>query len=688
MVAFLVAGVILIASISTLLFNTRTASVDQESHVDEALLQSRAGTLLELLTNSPGAGGDGADWINLDPSEPDSGPDKVKRLGIRNFTSRDLDFGKFVHLGKAPLAADGGDGFINYDEAVSSLGLSSAGLGFHVRAYPSLKAVQEILGSGDKDPNLRVTFIADYEKSGATGALPSITSYTCDESPVDNQVHRINATITNLGTATTQFNADFTVTFPSATPGNETFKQVTNTFLVTASSTAIAYVDVPNKGGRICDSNTRIDLAIYDPNSKWAEETAQPLDTIIANAGSTSSIELTADTSKTYFDDSDDMIIEYGGDINQNDAITLTIRPGEDPLAAPTYTDTTTAPKQSQKRTFTIPAASIGPGDYTVYIKHDATGVEVTDRLLVVTSPVSDYVPTGGSGTDAPTNAALIEVNFLHDLVEKFCPYLYSSTADPDSLVVPAPGWTPRCSGFQGGAQPSDVFPDLKTDLNNELPLRLLDGTGAPRYDETNTLVVGSNVDHNAMTSASAKHAVRDWVLGGGTLIVFGSEDQQVQWLQPIFHAGIESSSGGINAPDTSHPMLQVSDDLDWDNYDNNGKSWKLNSGSADLFTNVVEGNDGPILAISDPGAFGDGTIIITTWLPYDLFGDGSDATAEGLKLVNNVLMQGYRELFLDYGPPIPKGTSVVPALGKAQVIHPKIGPVMLDIIVFVFPAA
>ena len=49
--------------------------------------------------------------------------------------------------------------------------------------------------------------------------------------------------------------------------------------------------------------------------------------------------------------------------------------------------------------------------------------------------------------------------------------------------------------------------------------------------------------------------------------------------------------------------------------------------------------------------------------------------------------MQGYRDLFLDYGPEIPEGGSeVIPAVRKAEILHPEFDdPITLDVIVYVF---
>ncbi|MFO1533382.1 MAG: hypothetical protein ABR562_06775, partial [Thermoplasmatota archaeon] len=59
----------------------------------------------------------------------------------------------------------------------------------------------------------------------------------------------------------------------------------------------------------------------------------------------------------------------------------------------------------------------------------------------------------------------------------------------------------------------------------------------------------------------------------------------------------------------------------------------------------------------------------------------------EGLKLVNNLLMLGYRDLFLDYGPALPAQANVEPAISRVHIQHPQFDePILLDVAVYVFP--
>ena len=90
-------------------------------------------------------------------------------------------------------------------------------------------------------------------------------------------------------------------------------------------------------------------------------------------------------------------------------------------------------------------------------------------------------------------------------------------------------------------------------------------------------LVVGSDVDHNSMTSSAAKQTIRDWVYAGGFLIVFGSYQQAVQWLQPIFHSALDSASDPLLTPDTAHPILHTPNELDYVSFDSGGNIWEFN---------------------------------------------------------------------------------------------------------------
>lgn len=178
-----------------------------------------------------------------------------------------------------------------------------------------------------------------------------------------------------------------------------------------------------------------------------------------------------------------------------------------------------------------------------------------------------------------------------------------------------------------------------------------------PDYD---MLVVGSNVAQNALTADQVKSAISDFVnVYGGRLMVLGGE-QNVQWLEPLMHVGISSTSSQVATPDTTHPLLSVPNELDWSSYSSNNKVWDF-SGGADqnLFTGVVQTSSGQdILAVSNAGAFGAygeaGSVMLTTYLPYSM------SSEQMSRFFANALVYGkYRALYFDLGPTVPTDVPV-----------------------------
>jgi len=685
--AVLIAGVVFLGTVGYIVYESGTVGSQQREGIDARRLQREAVSLSTILLTSPGITLDGTDWIQED--DP-TAPDRLHRLGLHHATPGDLNFSKFENLRLAPYTADGADGYVNYEEAVRSLGLDDAGLDFHIRASPTMKKIRDILDSGHKDPNMRVTYVGDWEKAtGGGGPAPDedllVLGLQCHTSPASGSSYRFNVTLFNGGTGPTQFHIYWEIDFNG--DGTDEVSEAGLGWLVSPLTSQNMVLDVPAKSGRSCSSATRVDLEVWDPSSSLRTENDRSLGSF-SGSPATASKDVWADVSKTSFRSGEDIRIDYDGDVVKDDVLKITVWPDETRTGAYEYYTEETVPQAAGQRYVTIPGGTLADGSYTVDVLHVGSGVVATERILVTATAPVDYAPPGGSTAEEAQEPVAYEVEFLDRLVERFCPYEYDSMVE--SPMTGAQPWATRCGEFKAGqTQPGDVMPDLKKTMDDELPKRLLnETTGLPRYDVTSTLVIGSQVSQNAMTSASAKEAVRDWVRGGGTLIVFGSASQNVQWLQPLFHSGIHSSSGGITTPDESHPLLRTPDPLDFDKYENNDLVWKLNSEHDDYFTNIVEQDGSPVTALSDPGAFNKGTIILTTWLPYDIFGTGPGTTdEESLKLVNNMLTMSYRTLYLDYGPKIPDEVSVTPAVSKATIVHPDLGRVILDVTVYVFPS-
>ncbi|MHB8603868.1 MAG: hypothetical protein ACYDCK_01330 [Thermoplasmatota archaeon] len=100
------------------------------------------------------------------------------------------------------------------------------------------------------------------------------------------------------------------------------------------------------------------------------------------------------------------------------------------------------------------------------------------------------------------------------------------------------------------------------------------------------------------------------------------------------------------------------------------------------------QGADGSFtdtLAVSNAGAYGDGTIIITSYSPRLLLSPQSDH--EALKFMQNLLSEAYSTLYLDYGPPIYKG-DIVGSSTRVAVSRLPIAPatqVEVRILLYVF---
>lgn len=722
-IAFLIAGLLFTGVLAVVMLGaSEVAREGDRSDTDASLLQGQAESMLTLLVHSPGyTQPGGVDWVDetaldVEPGYPVA--DNNVRLGLQQAGTDHLSFRKFYNLRLAAFDADDEDGRLNYEEARANLGLEEKGLDFHIRTKPSLQRVQDILDSGYRDPNMKITYVGNVDQTGGGGASDPdpdggllIDDARCmkasshDPRAPDNALRFIVA-VTNGGETTTQFQGHFEIDGLDSKLARVDQSVLSES--LDPDDVVDVHVDIPNVQADLCSSTTSFSVAIHDTNQQLREVAFDASDVTDGAAADPASIDLALEADASHYTVDDDVTLRYEGDYDKDETMSLELVNG---TGATVHTDSHAIPSSASKQLFEIPAATLqspglGPDDYLALLTHES-GAVATQRVLVLASgsSVDPYMPPDASGKYNVDESVAVEVGYLDKLVEQFCLTWFDSqtetpvgTWDPNKTDPPNSigDWNQRC-GFRSDpppspadVQPGDVFPDLKTNLTDDLVQRLENADGTPRYDLVTTLVVGSNVDHNVMTTGNFKWPLKNWVEGGGTLIVFGSADQATEWMQPIFHVGHDSSSGGISTPDESHPMLTVADDLNWEFYDNGERTWRYTQeGAEDKFTNVVEqGGEGgqPVTAISDPGDLGLGTVMFTSWLPYDLYNDGTEDPEQGMMMVNNFLTQGYRDLFLDYGPPIPEGQAVVTAVGKADIEHPQLGRVALDVTVYVFP--
>lgn len=720
-IAFLLAGALAIAAIGVIAVNTSELGSSTQTEASEAEnLRGQAESMLDLLLLSPGYQGAGAQVWDSDDDldlvdqelEIEAQADDVTRLGLLEAGGSRLDLLKFRNLKDSPFEA-ATDGYVNYEEARAQFGLDEQALDFHVRAYPTLPEVQEILEDGLKDPNLRVTYIGNLDTEEASVDLIKAGSGQCEKSGYGDKgtTWRFSVDVTNVGTSDTQFQVFFDID-GDGDDKVEVSNRKDQTGLVLVGATETVWVDVANKDVS-CSAGTKVTVSVYDPSKKLDEQTlAAPLQ---GDAAEPALDDFFTEASSMQYAVGEQVSIDYF-EAEEDETLSVEVWDGADKSGNNKADFVHTVPKKSKDHHFEVDTTGWAKGAYTVYVEHDPSGVVSTQRVLIDSDPAPEFVDPDDDGSGPTFDPAMkTEVGFLNDVVENFCPAHHDDKTQSVLDGWDGTQWENRCKHLQGSPeghevqyedqtatgeyQSGDVLWDGEKLLQDEVCKRLQyvasngkcqANSNTPRLDITNVLVVGSNVDHSEMTKGQFTNPLRDWVEAGGLLIVFGSPDGTTQWMKNIFKVGDKASSGSLNTPDVNHPLLTVSDQLNYHEYDNKERAWDFagNSGSFDeYFGSVVKQGDDPVTAISDPGAFGEGTVIITTWLPYDIFGDGS-ATAgdEGRMMVNNFLMQGYRDLFLDYGPEIPRGVEVIPAFKRAQIEHDEIGLVDLDIALYVFP--
>jgi hypothetical protein len=281
------------------------------------------------------------------------------------------------------------------------------------------------------------------------------------------------------------------------------------------------------------------------------------------------------------------------------------------------------------------------------------------------------------SGVDAPQTSVPAEAAYLDAVVAGFQANAYHPAYGAASVPYAAGG---------------DVAPDVKAALDAFLPSVLLAG-GEPTLDVYNVMVVGSDVDQTALNSGATKAAIEDWVGAGGTLVVFGNQGQAFEWLQPFFHVGLRSASGPLEVLQPGHEILHVPNDLSLELYPDVPRAWDIAAQDLSAF-DVVANRGGATLAASKEGVFGDGRVLLASYRPFDMTGQGPTGSCapgalapdcEGLRMMQNLLTMGYGAINFDYGPSPPTGVDTAVESRLATVWVPDLGQVEVAVWVLVF---
>lgn len=695
LIALLVAGGVFVTILGAVVLVTieQDASGDK---AEEAKSQRDAVSLADLIVGSTGEGWfapAAARCVGDEENRDAVVGDDVARFGlgaercdapIRSVPGN-LSYAKLVNLQRAALEADPDNGFMDYEEARRALGLDVTGQHFHIRTQPLVPTLRVLMagdeydpgggggipggdgvpddpgpGSDLRDPNLLPMYIGNYEATAGllgSGLLVDVGATDAGDAMI------LWAEITNNGFVDTIFLVDFELSLAADDLSLDKQSGVTG-----PGETVTLTVRVPKTADWAWDGEAEVKYTIADVTGTIDTGTIDASGITMAAASTNRIFDVTPDRlqidpaqplKKVHYDAYDGR----GNHVAHSDWRLEVFGPPLDLLVA--------QDSSLHTRGWESFDTLVLAGDYQVVLK-TSSGEELGSDTMVLGS-----VQIGGWGVGeiewGPQPSVLVESKYVATLAKRFTPAAFS--ADYNHILLP----------YQAGG---DVYPDVKSELGEQIPNLLIDDQGTPQptddvatLDRYNVIVVGSHVDHEAMSNPGVSDALAAWIDAGGTLMVLGSSEQTVKWLKPVFDASIVSASGGLSIPDMAHPILDAPNHLDIAAYDAHGLAWEFpNEEDAALFAHVAQSEDATLLALSNHGAFGQGRILLSAYQVYDLVPgpegaacdvDDLSAECEALRFLHNLLTQSYAGLFVDYGPMLPTDRPVGVATRIASVWHP-----------------
>lgn len=610
------------------------ALVAQPAAIDPrtSLYDARAATALQLIVQDSGRTTAGGAWA-LDP-------DNTSRFGLAlpgepNF----IDYVKIRALRNGSLSDLGGNLAPDYPEVKRALDIQDAD--FHLRTYPVLPGVGDPRWTKFKQP---AAYFAHY-------ASPTVPANLSIAQATTSDALNVSLTVRNDGAKDAVFVATFALT---NTAGNKEYVTETrHTRLIAPGATETVWV----RFDKLPDWNSdirKLHVVVTDSYRNVAVDGAgNEVGDFVLDAtpvtGSGNSYGLRVHAAADYYHLGGAKPTFYVRD-HDGDGDHVNNAKGRFVLTSPNGTVVVNAsidiPRQGYKYECT---ACTAVGNYTAVVWDTAVKLRQVEQVHV--SALQMFTE---SLTLDPIATA--EVQYLVDLVEGFNPSRYDALTNPDG----------------------DIFGD-ETNGPNEL-IDVLS-----RYT---LLIVGSEVKQTALTPDATKRGISAWVQAGGNLVVLGTKKQVSQWLEPIYSAAQVNANGGISAPDATHPILVSPNRLDYPRYLDRGRAWDIDTDEP--FTHVLtRGESGgsmqDTLTVSAPGALGNGTVVLTSYMAGSL--TSPQDALEAKRFLTNLISQSYTMLFLDYGPPIPYGVPVGSAQRLVAVPHPNVPDAVVEvkIVMYVF---
>ena len=597
-----------------------------------------------------------------------------------------LSYTKIANLYNAQMDASI-NGHVDYEEARRSLGLDENNLGFHVRASPVGTEVADLLGGPASTP-LLAAYIGDFFRETTTASGSGTVSYEAGATDSADLV-TLWVTITNDGTTPAPFAVDFSIPLSAAT-----VDVTRHTPIIHPDETVQVLLQLWKSRDWTWST-----AALADPSVAF---TVRDVDgALVSNAISLAGITMTIQQRhEQVFVEAPGLWTTPGGTgapitysafdgtgvLTRTNDWTLAVRDSASTIVAgPTRLD------RADTATYTFTTNTVGA--YTVDLLDDReTLLWNTDTLNIladVPQPFTsdDEILFGPPHVEA---AVFSETVLVDEIVGGFDSAAFDTEFGVDGLAATADG---------------DIYPDFANVLDEHLASKILDDRGTTntfddigRLDAYDVIIVGSDVDHAELGTDTFSRAISAWVASGGTLIVFGSDAQDFGWLEHLAGSGIVTANGGLYAVDEDHPLLSVPNQLDYISYQR-VSGWLLNSRADRFFTHVLrEGpnaNDGDLLAVSNGGSFGQGRVVLAGYRPAQLTTDQATTCVfplpsahdcQAARFLENAITQSYRQLMLDFGPPIPEEQVSGAAHRIVLVDHPDLGdPVVLRLTAYVF---
>lgn len=616
-------GLSVAAATFAIAFATANLMVEEPGGADHrvAALDLTSSNALEVLIGQSGVTTDGRPWLE----EPDLlGRFGLAQDGLPNF----IDYRKIKSMRNATMV-NADNNAPDYYDVKDALGLQL--VDFHLRTYPIIPGVDDPRWT--KDPHGRFAYFGHY--SGATGSATMV--WYANES-----TERLNVSVAIINTGSKHGVFVSNIGLGDDSENRTYVTEQRHTRLLAPGEVQTVWATFP----KLQDWNDDFDAVKVDLADAYGNTLIQPTwRDGEPPEGGTVKYGVRVQANQMYYVTGD--TVSFTADHYDADGEHLSAdQAGRFVLVGPNGNEWTNAsitlPKGNNK-VYTYACANCTTvGNYTAIVWNAAMTQRSLDMVHVSAATMFDEKKTMAT-------IAQQEVAIIKSLVEGFNDVRFDDEEAPDG----------------------DIFGD---DSNgpHELSSQL------SRYS---TIVVGSEVSQTALNAAATKYGIAEWVQNGGNLIVLGTVKQQSNWLEPVYHAAQITANGGIGTPDPTHPVLHTPNRLDYQRYLDNARSWDIETDAP--FTHVLtrgSGGDSMIdtLALAAPGAYNDGTVVLTSYMPGALTSPQDDMEAK--RFLHNLFSQSYNMLFLDYGPPVPDDTPVGSAQRLVAVPHPNVPGAVVEV--------